>query len=416
MSESINRGLECSPSEIYQYLRHLVEYNFSIDEGDVGEKLVPCIWGHAGMAKTSLIKQMQEYGVVVKGNRVFPVVTHIALAQLEESGDLLGLPDKAIRQMVDDSGKPLFDKKGEPMFENCTTYAKPEWWPREDGQFHILLIDDFNRASPSILKAIMQLLQDYRSNVHELPSKTTICLTGNPSDVGDYMVSEIDKAITTRMQHITIKFDRKDWATWCEQHGVDSRVISFGLKYPEIIVGEGTTRTNPRSWVQFARQIHSIKDLKSEHTALLVSQCAHGSLDPEPAAAFMKFAVGDYQLLVDPEELLKDYDKSIKKIEALGTKSKTGKPRTDLIGIMIDRLFIYLMKEGLDKTMTEKEKDNFAKFIQRNDLVAEDMIYAFLRRLRIDSNNSGDKKKDAFICSLLQRGGEKLTELLFKAV
>lgn len=403
MADQFQRGEICKPSEVYRFLQHMMQYNIHAAENNL-EKLVACIWGHAGISKTATIRQLETVGVMIDGERVFPKVHHIALAQIEEAGDITGLPDHDKRQIG-------VDEDGAPIWEKITSYLPPAWWPEDDGNHHVLLFDDFNRANPSILKAIMQLLQDYKTNTRSLPQKTSIMLTGNPSDEGDYMVNEIDKAILTRMCHITMKFDKVDWATWAKGNDIDDRVVSFVLGYEELCDGTHGTRTNPRSVVQFARLISPLKDLKGEIDALRV--LGRACMDDSACTAFEKFVIGDMQHLVSPEEILNNYEKSIVKIESLKT-GFDGQPREDLIGIINDRLFVHLMQPTLK--LTDKQQDNFIAFCKRTDLMPRDMLYTLARRLRQEAEICGDEEKFKSICDLIEKGGDALAELLASAM
>ena len=403
MSNANDRGIVTNPSKVVDFLEHIMRTNLRlVKEGKQRQRVVPCIWGPAGIAKTSLVKQLEKIGVTFEGEKVYPKVVHIALAQIEESSDLtLGLPIAS----TDESGNPI------------TTYAAPEWWPTEETTQNgtrpvILLFDDFNRADPRILKAIMQILQDYRSNVHELPENCHIMLTGNPpsgDDGTEYMVNEIDKAILTRMVHISMKFDKVDWARWAQNNQVDERVINFVLTYPELVNGEGSRRTNPRSVAQFADLVKDVKDLKGN--ADLLNMLANSCLDSEVATAFEKFVLGDMQKLVDPEEILGDWEKAEKKLEALkkrgGKESGDTKVRTDLIGIIVDRLYVYLMQDGLK--LSEKHYKGFISFIQRSDLIPQDLVYTLLRRLRQDAKTREQQK---LITDMIMFGGKEIAELI----
>ena len=54
------------------------------------------------------------------------------------------------------------------------------WVPKEEKP-GIILFDDGNRASPRILKGMMQLIQDYRTISWSIPDGWTILFfTGNP--------------------------------------------------------------------------------------------------------------------------------------------------------------------------------------------------------------------------------------------
>jgi hypothetical protein len=417
MTESVttktSRGVTVGPTEVQTFIEHCIKTNLRLmEEGKESSNVVPCVWGPAGTAKTSLFKQLAKTGFEYKGKKIHPAVRHVALAQLEETGDLQGLPIE---------GK---DSAG----NDVTKYAAPEWWPRPEdsvdanGDFRpvLLLIDDFNRADPRILKAIMQLLQDNGTNSNQLPPGTTIGLTGNPpsdDDGTEYMVNEVDKAILTRMAHITMRFDKVAFALWAQQDGVDSRVINFALRYPELIDGTKGERTNPRSLVYFANLIKDMKDLKSE--AVMTGILARSCLDDEVATTFEKFVIGDMQDIVEPEEILNNWPSAEKKFEKLkkrvsgkdGKEGKETKLRGDLMGIILDRLYVYLMQPSIIGTLGKPQFQGFLNLITREDLLPQDAVYTLLRRLRRDAKT---KEQTQMFTDLIRFGGDKISKLILE--
>ncbi len=357
-----------------------------------------------------MFKQLETAGVLIGDKIYHPKVIHVALAQIEEAGDISGLP--------------VVENNTEGRVQ--TSYAPPAWWPTEkdatgpDGKPCpvILLIDDFNRADPRILKAIMQVLQDGGTNTAKLPEWCTIGLTGNPptDDQDMYMVNEIDKAIKTRMLHIEMKFSKEDWAHWAQRTGVDGRVISFALAYPEQIDGTKGLRTNPRSIADFAYLIEDIQDLKAE--AHLVGTLARSCLDESVAVSFEKFMIGGLQHVVEPAEILNSWATAEKKLEKLAKRNAESgeKLRADIVGIICNRLFVYLLQPGLK--LEKKQHQNFLEFISAENskgqlkYLPEDAMYTLLRRLRRDA--VGDQEK--LITDMIRYGGKKISDLIMGLV
>lgn len=136
--------------------------------------------GHAGIGKTQIIKEMAE-----EHKRD---LTILVLSQMEP-GDLLGMPYKAP--------------------DGTTKYLKPEWWP--SGKKNILFLDEINRAHPSVLNAILQLVMDKRIMNNVLPEDTWIVAAINPA-TEEYSVQEIfDKAFITRFLWLKVTTQVKDW-------------------------------------------------------------------------------------------------------------------------------------------------------------------------------------------------------------
>jgi hypothetical protein len=348
----ITYGSKASPERV----THLLDHFSNLLTTDNLLRPTPfCIWGMHGIGKTELVK---DYALT-KGYQF----RYIAPAQFEEMGDFLGMP------------------KVEGLSESSTTkFIPPDWVPKDEGP-GIFLIDDVNRADDRILRGIMQLLQNYELVSWKLPAKWLIVLTANP-DGGDYSVTTMDDAMITRMIHVTMEFDVKAWARWAELKRVDPRGIDFVLTYPEIV---NSSRTTPRSLIQFFSAIHTISDFK--HNLDLVKILADGCLDPETAIAFINFINMDLDKIVSPEEILSTPD--FRMISGKIKESVDGKTkRMDILSVIMTRLTNYLLYKK--EELSDKSFDNLKSFILLpfipNDLrlsMAQDLV----------SSNKKDLKK-----------------------
>jgi hypothetical protein len=238
-----------------------------------------------------------------------------------------------------------------------TKFAIPEWVPTTEGP-GILLIDDVNRADDRILRGIMQLLQNYELVSWQLPKGWQIVLTANP-DGGDYSATSMDDAMLTRMMHVTMEFDVKEWAKWAEINGVDERGINFLLKYPEIVDGE---QTNPRSLTNFFNAIRKIKDLRKD--IKLVNLLSKSSLSKEAATSFQQFINDNLIDLISPDEILtaEKWETVEKVIINSIQPNEEGMIRNDIAMILTTRFINYI---GLDRTRkyNKEELSNIVKFI-----------------------------------------------------
>lgn len=260
-------GTTVRPRELERFVGHLLDVNAAA-EAEGRPRTPICVWGLHGIGKTQILRDLAAR----RGARF----ASFAPAQFEEMGDLVGMP--AI--------------EGER-----TVFRPPAWVPSEPGP-GVLLIDDVNRADDRILRGIMQLLQDHRLVSWALPEGWSIVLTANP-DGGDYTVTPMDDAMLTRMMHVTLAFDVKDWARWALGAGVDPRGVDFVLTHPEVAHGR---RTTPRTLVQFFESLRALPDLREELG--LVGFLAHSCLDAATAGAFLGFVAQGLGALVGPEELM----------------------------------------------------------------------------------------------------------------
>lgn len=312
-------GTEAHASEVETFLEHVFQSNANAEK--TGKRKVPiCIWGFHGIGKTELVESF-----ALKNDFAW---SYIAPAQFEEMGDLLGMP-------VVKEGKTIF--------------SPPEWVPTTE-EPGILLIDDVNRADDRILRGIMQLLQNHELASWKLPKGWQIVLTANP-DGGDYSVTPMDDAMLTRMMHITMHFDIKEWAKWAEKNQVDPRGINFILTYPELI--HSGERTTPRSLVQFFQSIEHIEDL--EENLGIVQILADSCLDKEAAIAFIGFVRDKLGRLPTPLEIMDspDFAKEIK--EPVWEMANQSTLRIDLLSTLCTRLVNYLLVNDIRPSSTQNE-------------------------------------------------------------
>jgi MoxR-like ATPase len=313
-------GKALSAEEIGHLLDEVLkEVNSQKDKGHLIQPI--CIWGKPGIGKTQIVMDIAR--------RKGWGFSYCAPAQFEEMGDFHGIP-------VVENGR--------------TVYNIPKWVPQVTGQPGILLLDDFNRSDDRILRGLMQLLQHHGLMSWKLPSNWFIVCTANPEG-DEYSVTTLDSAMLTRMMHVTLKFDPKEWARWALKHDVDLRGVDFVLTYPEIANGY---RTNPRSLTTFFHHIKGIKNLSEEVER--VHTMAMALLDEETVSAFMVFIDNELNALVSPEELLeaKSFELIQDRIKSAILRDK--KPRLDTLFTICTRLIIHLEN-------TKAVKRNYANIV-----------------------------------------------------
>ena len=159
----------------------------------------------------------------------------ISLSQLEEVGDLCGMPIKEVMLQWKTKDGEIKTRwwpesnlskvpQGITITNNMrTSYASPAWLPREENKNGVIvLLDDFSRANPLFMQATMELINTASYIGWKLPKNTSIVLTSNPDD-GSYSVSQLDNAQKTRFVNFNIKLDVNDWASWAEFNSIDNR-------------------------------------------------------------------------------------------------------------------------------------------------------------------------------------------------
>lgn len=339
-------GTKTTVSEVQRFVEHILQTNDRAES--LGRRRTPaCVWGRHGIGKTELVQAIAKQ----KGLKW----AYIAPAQFEEMGDLVGMP----------------------RIENGQTiFSPPDWVPLEEGP-GILLIDDVNRADDRILRGIMQLLQNSELVSWKLPPKWNIILTANP-DGGDYSVTPMDDAMLTRMMHITLEFDVKEWARWAEQNGVDERGINFVLTYPEMVTGE---RTTPRTLVQFFESISTISDLNKDLG--LVQVLADSCLDSNTVSSFMSFVNNNLSKLITPEEIVNAKNFKTQVLEPLKGVVQKGTLRVDILSTLCTRLVNYLT---VNQIRPDKDQLNNIKDFIKIDFIPNDIRLSMAQDLVNPSN------------------------------
>jgi len=338
-------GSHATAMEVIAFLKHLLQANERAEQA--GNPRTPaCIWGRHGIGKTEIVQALAaEMGYEF---------VYIAPAQFEEMGDLVGMPG---------------------IEGGHTVFRAPDWVPTADGP-GILLIDDVNRADDRILRGIMQLLQNYELVSWKLPPRWHLILTANP-DGGDYSVTPMDDAMLTRMMHITLDFDLREWARWAERNDIDTRGINFVLTYPDAITGN---RTTPRTLVQFFESIKGIDAL--DESLALVRMLADACLDEQTATAFIAYVNQDLKALMEPQDICEARSFENQVAKPLRQTVAKGTLRVDLLATIATRLSNYLLLESTN--IRDAHLDNVKAFLQL-DFLPNDIRLAMAREL-VQSN------------------------------
>jgi hypothetical protein len=102
---------------------------------------------------------------------------------------------------------------------------------------------------------------------------------------------------------------------------------------------------------------------------------AYASLDEETVVTLMTFLTRDCELVISPEMILDDYDEAEKQFKRL---MKSGKPRTDIISVTLDRLYLHLTSN--DYVPAEGHPANFKKLVLNKD-IPQDLTYSLCGQL-----------------------------------
>lgn len=192
-------------------------------------QITPFIWGHAGIGKSTVIKQYAQE----KGLKFFPFY----LGTQSDLGDILGLASF------------VKDKNGS---EIATTFATPLWL-KETIEYcennpksgAIIFLDEFNRARRDILNGMFSLALDKTFHTLTLPKNCYVVAAGNPP-TDEYMTTNIDEtALMARFAHVKLEPTFNEWSTYARNASFEPTLITFLQEQPELLEDARSTFTLP---------------------------------------------------------------------------------------------------------------------------------------------------------------------------
>jgi hypothetical protein len=375
-----------APTELAEFLNDIININISNQEQG-HDSVAVSITGHAGLGKTSIVSQ------VAKSKGMHFIKQN--LAQLQEVGDLTGFPQKEFLMQKDGTNTYVveamiesYKQKGwEPTDVVRMGYAAPEWLPLDGNKPVVLLLDDYTRALPSILQASMEIVEKMEYVSWKLPKGSSVILTCNPADDSDYFgVNDIGVAMKTRFIEVGIKFNKEHWALWADKSKIDSRCIDFLLYHPELVTDN--KMTNPRIFEKFFRIIGQRSNWSSQTD--FIATMGSASIGSTATSAFHSFIHKGLDKLPTPEELMVMPITDIPSKMAACMLDAYGKPKNDVINIVMTRLTNYLWNAYENKKFDQKGMDrlNALQAIKHNGqaIIGSDNWAFMIDKLSKNSN------------------------------
>jgi hypothetical protein len=386
MKESINKDINID--KLKEVVNYLLDNNEDLQKKGFN-KITIGIEGESGIGKTSVIQQIAE-------SRDMKLVK-INLAQIDEIGDLVGFPIKEY-MIQDDNGDSkwvsekmidYFMKAGYKICDNCDSrmsYSIPKWVP--DGSDNtIVMFDDFNRADPRFINAIMEIINLGEYISWKLPSNCQLILTSNP-DNGEYNITAgLDNAQRTRFINFNLGFDARVWAKWAEEQGIPSTFINFVLLTPELYKKNNNNNCtiNARSLVLFFNAISGIKDF--DNNIGLINLIAEGVFPTETnvvGSLFTLFITNKLDKIPSPKDII-DGEWSTIKNKLTKLIYQKDNYRSDISCTVTFRLINYI------DLYIKQQKGNMGKVLDRlellildcdeNPILSEDLILTLIMKL-----------------------------------
>ncbi len=198
------------------------------------------ISGNPGVGKSAIVKE-----IAVKKNFHF-IDTRLAF-----------------KENIDLGGYPVPDHDNKQMIYYRPRFIPPKTVP-EGFEGIVWFLDESNRAHPTIIQTLFQIITEKRCGEHQLPDKTFIVLAGNLGEEDNTTITEFDdSALDGRLAIFHLKPSIEDWLIWAEGNEIDQSIINYLSIYPEKRWDERTINPNPRGWHQVSMAIKDSYKIES---------------------------------------------------------------------------------------------------------------------------------------------------------
>lgn len=227
-------------------------------------KLVPIVRSSPGLGKSDILRGLaKKYGLYL---------IDIRLSQAD---------------VTDLNGFPFRTEDGRAEFLPFKHFPVEGDEPPEGYKGWLLFFDELTSAPKQIQAAAYKILLDREIGFRKLDKRVAIVAAGNKA--GDNAVThEISTALQSRLIHLEMRADLRDWITWAVDAQVDSRIIAFLEWKPELLHSfdpnhDQYTYTCPRTW-WFTNLLIQDQSVSMSDLPLLA-----GTISTGPAMEFITF-------------------------------------------------------------------------------------------------------------------------------
>ena len=319
-------------------------------------EVTPFIWGHAGIGKSTVLKQYAEN----KGYKFFPFY----LGTQSDLGDILGLASF------------VKDKNGS---EIATTFATPLWL-KETIEYcennpksgAVIFLDEFNRARRDILNGMFSLALDKTFHTVKLPTNCHVVAAGNPP-TDEYIVTDINEtALMSRFCHVKLEPTFQEWLIYAKGSEFEPTLISFLQEQPDLLEETKSSFTLP---VKVDRRAYERVNrlFKVETPPELLDQLMTGIIGAERLVAYKLHLTKTEKPLSASQVLSGEH------LETVRQWSNPLDVKSSLLSITCDNVYDYfLILDGKKQDLTETESEVLINFLEA---LPKDICYALFSKM-----------------------------------
>lgn len=326
----------------------------------VKAELTPFFWGHAGIGKTSIVKQYAKD----KGFKFFAFY----LGTQSDIGDILGLAEFVTN----------------PDGTKSTAFATPKWLSDTIAYCNanpdsgaVIFLDEFNRGRRDILSGMFSLALDKTFHMIKLPKNCHVIAAGNPP-TDEYFVTDVNEtALMARFVHIKLEPTFEEWVTYAQNTGIDSSLIGFLKNQPELLEASRTDFQLPVKVDRRAyERLNRLFTLKTP--SHLMEQLMAGIIGLERTVAYLQYVNQADKPLAGTAIL-----------DGTGASMYTAWSNPDntlssLLNLTCDNLKETVLARTVN--FTNEEKQNIMKFF---DVIPKDISFPLIKALVQAKNSPG---------------------------
>jgi len=184
------------------------------------------IYGDPGIGKSEVVKGITKQIAESKSKQYVnwsEVSTAQKLEVLKNPGQYFVLIDVRANKLepTDFVGIPDISSQAEYLETKQLKWIYFMSQPEADG---ILFLDEVNQASPQVLRALYEVVNDRSAGGTPFSKDFTIVAAGN---LGGEFEEPIPQALTNRFTAGVLIADPEGWLKWAEKSGIDIRIIAF---------------------------------------------------------------------------------------------------------------------------------------------------------------------------------------------
>lgn len=286
--------------------------------------IVPLIFGHTGVGKTSLVQEIYPDAPVV-----------VILASLLKEGEIGGMPITRKVGITNFLAKlaannPRLErvmKKRVVREEGKTTLFINDYTVHGTilrclqlcarHETVILFIDEINRADRETMNELFSLILTKEIQGLQLPGNLKVIVAANPEETDetiDYGVNAMNAAFLNRFAISFLDTNIEEWLEWAQANNIHNSILEFLASNPAYLLKVESDRMvwpNHRAWAAFSRVLNQLDKEETVESDNYVARTFHGArsiVGTGAATAYRIWYSEKQNPIPTPEQLIADPD------------------------------------------------------------------------------------------------------------